>query len=498
MGHKIVKVYRLDKTGRMKGYNTGMDRQFSWKRTDDIEIDLADLLKRLCWQWRWIAVCALASAVILGVYGLQKDRSDPVSVEVSDKANEGELSETEEQAVQSAVLLEREIRGLETYLDSSVLMHLDPYHKNRVVMLFCIENAKRQQMQKITEAYLNFVTNGGAADAMTKSCGWKMDKSCMAEVISAYQKTYSPPYQVIVDEMFDSGMMPYQLFYVEVTGSDEQAAEKMAGDMQSVLENYSVRVKKEIGSHALTLVNCMKNTTIDSSLQSQQHDKKTLLSSSKANLKTMTDAFNKQQMTAYKKAVGMEDEDVKDQAEEFLTESKTDFGIKYALLGALGGVFVFCSLFICGYLFRDTVKSAEELKRLYTFPFLGAVTLNEKGSMAKRTHDVEQEKAWMLKRIKFACKKHGIEKLCAVSGNLYHLREKDCLENIAGQLKDCGIHMTIAENAGMDIEVLDRLAETGNVLIVCRTGKTTHQMIDDAMDFYMENDITVIGVIAFS
>ena len=55
--------------------------------------------------------------------------------------------------------LEREIIGLETYLENSVLMQLDPYHKNKVIMLYWIDRAERQELPVITESYLHFVLN---------------------------------------------------------------------------------------------------------------------------------------------------------------------------------------------------------------------------------------------------------------------------------------------------------------------------------------------------
>ena len=135
----------------MKGKK--MEEKYSWKRTDEIEIDLADLLKRLCGQWKQIAACAAVFAVILGGYGILKDKN---SMEMNEQETaalaqaEGiELTEAEEQAVADAVLLEKEIRGLETYLEHSVLMNLDPYHKKKAVMVYCISHVKRQEVAAI-------------------------------------------------------------------------------------------------------------------------------------------------------------------------------------------------------------------------------------------------------------------------------------------------------------------------------------------------------------
>ena len=161
-----------------------MDGQYSWKRTDEADIDLSELLRGIFGQWKRIVFCALVFAVCLGGYGYRKERNASA---VSDIAQDEDilLTEAEEQAVEDAVQLEREIEGLETYLDNSVLMQIDPYHKNKCIMLYCISQADRQKLPEITESYLNFLLNGGAADRLLEAeSGRKMDKSCLAELIS--------------------------------------------------------------------------------------------------------------------------------------------------------------------------------------------------------------------------------------------------------------------------------------------------------------------------
>ena len=64
-------------------------------------------------------------------------------------------------------------------------------------------------------------------------------------------------------------------------------------------------------------------------------------------------------------------------------------------------------------------------------------------------------------------------------------------------MKQLGIDMHTAENASADTAAWDSLAEAGNVLMIVKTGVTTHRMIDDAMRFYLENGIAVAGAAAF-
>lgn len=479
-----------------------MDKQYSWKKTEDIEIDLMDLFRRLCRKWKQIMVCALVSAVILGGYGYLKGKAasftDPL-----DSSEEIGLTEGEKQAVEEAVLLNHEISGLEMYLNNSVLMQLDPYHKSRFVMLYRIDNAKRQELQAITESYLNFAANGGAADALRKTGSWKMDKSCLSELISAYQKTYSFPYQTVLDETAGSSILTESFFYVEITGKDAKTAKKMALDIQDVLKEYSKEVKENAGSHRLVLTSSAESMTADSGLLSQQHDKKVLLSSNRTGLRAMTDGFSEQQMAAYEEAAMMDHEQKElpesdeDLTDDGLPDENYRWNIKYIFLGLAGGIFAYCGIFACWYIFSDKLKSMDELKRLYVFPFYGGILLKSKDAEGIEQDTGGSGKIQVLNRIRLVCKKKKLSKLCVASASVYSEKEIECLKSIAQELEQWNIEMMVMENTITNTAVWDCIEETGNVLMVCRIGKTTHQMIDDEMSFYVETGIDVIGAIAF-
>ncbi len=467
-----------------------MDGQYPWRRAEETEIDLTDFLKKFCRQWKRITICALACAFLLGMAGWLRGRNGPDAGSREQEyaeSEEIELTEPEQQAVEDAMRLEREIIGLETYLENSVLMQLDPYHKNKVIMLYWIDRAERQELPVITESYLHFVLNGGAADALLKSGSWKLDKGCLAELISAYQKTNSLSYQIVSDSSSDSSTVPGSFFYVEITGRNAKTAENMAQDMQNLLEKYSESAQKNAGSHRLTLIDCTKNVTADSSLQSQQHDKKALLSSSKTSLISMINGFSVNQKQAYYAAGGIKNEDKEELENEAGTDSYRRI-IKYMFLGLAGGIFAYGGIFFCWYFFSGQIKSPEEMKRLYTMPVYGKLVPENRN----------QEKARMLNQIRIGCRRRGIKKLYAASDFMLGVKERECLESIAVQLREWDIDMEAAENAIADASLWDEIPEAAGVLMVCRLGLTTRNMIDDGMNFYLENDIAVIGSVVFS
>ena len=117
-----------------------MDKYNSWKRTDETEIDLADLLRSLCIRWKKIAACALASSIIFAGYGWMKNR-EGLDKDLTDLAQEAVLTVKEQQAVADAVQLDQETGKLEEYLENSILMQLDAYHKTEYIMFYSIDRA---------------------------------------------------------------------------------------------------------------------------------------------------------------------------------------------------------------------------------------------------------------------------------------------------------------------------------------------------------------------
>ena len=108
----------------------------------------------------------------------------------------------------------------------------------------------------------------------------------------------------------------------------------------------------------------------------------------------------------------------------------------------------------------------------------------------------EREKAQMMNRVRLACQKQEASMICLATDFSLNEQEKECLDSVSKQLKEWGINTVLGENISGNISVWDKLTEAGIVLMVYKIGTTTHQMIDEEMNFYLENDIAVIGAVA--
>ncbi len=463
-----------------------MDRTDSYKKAGELEIDLADLMCSFFMKWKQTAVCALAGMILLGGYGYLKNQNAGVPVQAV--TEETELTENEQWIVAEAVQLKKENDAVEEYIENSILMQADAYHRESVLLQYCIQGADLHTLPKAVESYAAFLSYGQAAEAVQKSDQLFQDTQAvyLAELITAWQAADSQQ-EIILDSSGD--LETEKIMYVEVSGKDRKMAQQLADAVQKELGKYASAVKKKCGSHELVLLNEISRTRADNTLLLQQREKRSLLKTGRDNLETMTDGMSEMQKKAYAEESGIE----KDEETDIITGSGTSV-LKYMILGLCIGVFAYGCVFVCLYLMRNAVRSENEFQEYYNIPLYGSVSVRKKAGktgQGKAGNRMDQT----LGRIRLACKKQGIEKICLALEFLGGAKEQDVLEQILQQFQDWGIHAVMGKVPDSDISQWDMLEEAGTVLLACRIGETTYPMLNHAMDFYLENDINVMGAV---
>lgn len=466
-----------------------MNENQSWKKTQEVEINLLDLLMKLCKQWKQILVCAVVFACLLGGYRFIKGSGEAQTNGAAVSTEGIVLTKDEQKRVDGAVTLSDEIEANQKYMDESILMNIDPYHKDRAVLLYSIEDVSKRTKQRIVESYLSFIKDGGAIKELKEKAPdtWTMDDSYLAEVIYAYQSNDSST-QIVLNETTAN-----TLFYIEVTGKDDKMVAELSEGLQEAVDAYQDSVKENAGEHTLTLLSNEQGVKSDNDLATKQHDKNYQLSNNLYNLKTLTDTFSEQQKAVYEEQIAKAD-DVK-----VIKKKDSGISIKWLVLGFAVGIFIYCCIFACFYLLRDTVKSVEELKTHYTFPIFGSIILKKgtKGTgedlSGSQKDDYERQRAQLLNRIRLACQSKEITRICIASDFSFSEQEKSFVESASKQLKAWGIETVVGENVAGNVSVWDTLTEAGSVLMLYKLGTTTHQMIDEEMRFYTENQLNVMG-----
>ncbi len=481
MGHKNIEK-QMDE-------GTGMSKNCPWKRSQELEIDLSEMLQGFLGKWRQILICAFAAAVLAGGYGLFADRSSSDALELFG-AQEAGLSLEEQNAVEEAVELDWKINEWNEYLENSALMQINPFQCSYSVSLYSIDGITDSSQAKIIESYLNFLANGGAVHALKQydKAEWGMEERYLGELISAWAKT---------DGANPSGVNRENtapVIYVQVAGKDSKITRRLAEDIQAVLKDYSSFVKKACGSHKLSLVSSEESTKIDRNLQAQQNEKKSALKTDKMNLKVLTDAFSTQQWNLYENTSGTQKREEDNMTEKDNTYT-SDF-CKYLIFGFAGGIFVCFFIYAVWYVLHDTIKSAGEFRSYYTIPLYGSISFSEKRKdKAGQKGAYEKEIEKVLNRLKLVCEKKEISNIALSADFVLDNQEQECIRDIAAQIRPWGIEASVIENVCEDLDGWNKAAESGNILMMCRTGTTTRRIIDEEMEICAENGMNVMGAV---
>lgn len=564
MGHRLA-----------GGDNKTMDTGRSFRRAEGTQIDLSDLSVRIFRHWKRLVICALAGAVLAGGYGylagsdragdpdhaVQADKDTSAADSVADgSAEDDSVAETEmkteeerAQGVSDALALVQEIREMEEYMEQSVLMQTDPNHKKRTVLLYSIEDTDGHSLQKITESYLSFLTNGGAVEALKKADRtWKrMDTGYLAELITVSQKA-GGSCQFYSDRSIEN--IPLEMcLYVEAVGADAGMTKKLAEDISGILEAYSRKVRDVCGMHELVRISSESGEKADAALLAQQKDKRSQLSAGRTNLKTLLDGFDEEQKIMYQTAYGKmfltkeedradsgyvtqnpdpgakkqtpeteqgdqkqnmnvvqegRDQDAaqKDQSQtgdddrtvsDSLSTANDPSGqnrgihMLYVLSGLLAGSFFYILCYTAWYVLHDTVKSEREFRLYYKIPFYGILSTG--GQDQAEAQDAGAKRAGLAYRIWFACKKRNLSAVFLAAEFSSGQETDSCVQELAGQLHGCGIDAVLLEKVPQNPSVWNMLTENGAVLLLCKMDRTTYRDVDDAMEFYLENKIEVLG-----
>ena len=325
------------------------------------EIDLKDLLFTLLYRWRPILLVAVAFGLVLGSYkvvtGLQSQQDAALVVESREAYEEDMVSYEEglDSYEKNIENIQTAIKELDRYMEGSILMKIDPYDKPvaSADLLFQMEESVSQ-------------TEGAGADVDPADSLVKLYSSNLLRQMDweGLERELGVE-QIYLRELISvSGDQGSNTLTVTATYLDAATAEKL---LETFLENVDACQKNftsVVGAHTVDVVNRSVDTVLDMDLidvKKNNGDKVMSYQNSLTNMEKARDSL------------------VEPELPEELSKRKVAMsGIKYALIGGVGGAFLmafyFCMIYVlCGKLHTD-----EEVKDQFRIKILGVFGTPEK------------------------------------------------------------------------------------------------------------------------
>lgn len=325
------------------------------------EIDLKDLLFTLLYRWRPILLVAVVAGLALGSYkvvkGFQSQQDAALVVESREGYEEDKVAYEEglasyEKNIES---IQKAIKDLDRYMDESVLMKIDPYNEPVASADLLIQ----------MEEGIGRTEGAGAdmdpADSLVKLYSsnllQQMDWKGLESELGVEQTYLRELLTVLGDN--DSNTLTVTATYL-----DAATAEKI---LAAFLENVDACQKSftpVVGAHTVDVVNRSVDTVLDM----------TLIDLKKSNSDRVLAYQNS--LTNMEKAM---ESLVEPELPEELSKRKVAMsGIKYALIGGIGGAFLMAFYFCMVYVLCGRLHTDEELKDQFRIKILGVFGTPEK------------------------------------------------------------------------------------------------------------------------
>lgn len=483
------------------------------------EINLVDVLWKIAFAWRALLVVGIAFALLVPAAMYAKDlkaykasslkqatlenaKDNTLSKEESRKSLVKSLSDDEINAVETAVMYEKELGAATDYCENSPVMAIDPYHSDEIVLEYYIRSGyeldetgtnKESYTPALVAAYLNLINNGSAANSISEASNGSLSSSDILELISAAAST------------------SMNNVTITVTGADEKTRNAIASGIQSEIESHTKGFTDTIGTHEIILLSEYKVNRVNQDILKKQSTAKSAVVTAKDNLAKTRKGMSEAQLDLLMLASGDVESAAVNAAQVTNEEEKNtnvavakpSFRVKYAVIGLIVGIFIVIVIIFLREVLSGKMRYEYELKELFGVDVLGVLRkdktyrgidklLYNLRYRNKRQLTEEEARSHLVKNISLICKEKNVQSLFVTGSCLTELAESSRTA-IINELSSSEVTVSFGDNVIYDKESLEAANEIKNLLIVEKIGVSAIEEITKEIETVKEHGVDIIG-----
>lgn len=455
------------------------------------EINLIDIFWGILFNWRQILCVGIVFAVLLsGVKYARDIKNYQKEQNVTEEQGKTELTESEEEQVESAKELMERIEEYEDYLNTSVYMQLNPYEKHVLEMQYFVksdytinytEDRKRDYTEAIMAMYGDYVTSGEMSQKTIKEAKLSVSQAEFSELRSYVQSGTSIKIVIAYPEEEKLGII----------------SESVKAQLEQKEEKF-----QELGSHELILVRESQNVVVDTGLLERKN-------SIANNIATINTQLNTLKADMTDKQLSLLDSEQEENIREVI---KPEFNFIYMILGAFLGAFLMSVWTVCKIFFTVKLQNSEEICTLYKVRLLGEIKIQPKKkyflsaiddklleikNRKKKKLSTEQQVKMVSAKIALSCQQNKAECIY-MTGSEYENADVAILDMLKKELIMQGIQVKEGGNIFYDAESLKEGTAVGNLLFVEQKKQSIYSEISNELNLAKEQNNNILGIVVLT
>ena len=471
---------------------------------DEVEIDLLDLFWELLMQWKPILICmVLCGSLLMPAMYLKNLRSYRASLAASEALIEkvsgaedeeaaeemgSALEDTEQKAVDNAVMSYRQLQDLQYVYDSTIQYRLDLRNLRTLNMLYGIQVEDGSRAYVVCDAYVAHLNSTEAKKELAAVYG-------LTDPEEAGQMVNPVTGSAGVNPVTGSAGVDFSVEALIPEGVD---AEEVADCIERICKEYQTESGKGLGTNTISLISKDERAFADTAIISARADLENRIMSAEATLKTAYDAFSDDQKRVYDYLISQMDPeaDKEDEAaaDESAAASATQADIaapamnpKYFLLGMLLGAFLYAGVYVVWWVMSPKVRQSDEMTGWLGVRPLGEIrgypakTAVEKFFKDKWVYSIrykdrlDAEKALLTIRERLQLMPENANGLLFIQPTEMTARQKEFVDRI---IQDASREiMLISPEEAASVEIEEQLARHPQVVLVSSAGRTPYKAV---------------------
>lgn len=425
------------------------------------KIYVYDMLKYSVKKYITVIVCLVLSCCLIFAYSNRKEDS------TNDTTVSSELTQTDINAVNNMVTV-RSLYNIATY-------HYYNGVLNRISALAVPKNIVQYKVSGIDNA----------ADVCNILAASLKEYGVRTSILDKYEAvTNGSEYDTLI-----SAEVNDNFFTIKIVGQNKDMCLEMTSIIEdAVLEKFD-GIKSEYSGAALTKTNEYYDSSMDEDILEAQKLKKSVFERAYNDYKTALSGLSTKQKQEYNRRISGTTADStvnstsaeKSSLKQYIKNYMTKKWLLISLLaGILSGIVVNCII----YCFKKTIRNVEEIEDSHKYGFV--LNCNHKNN---------KDKGYDLNLIQ---KKLGDSNETTVYLDTdCELSEKnnEFIEALKAQLKKKGYDLSVIGSAIDDNG--DMNVKQGAVILVRKVMKSRYDLLCKETQIYEDNDVNVVGVIAF-
>lgn len=485
-------------------------------------ISLKELLEYVLLRWRLLIICVIIFAVVANGCSYLKSYNDSLQTRREEEnpdlsQYENELKDSEIQEVQDAVddyiSYGETYEKYKEYMDNSIKMQLDANAVPTTKIIYQITG--NSELKNISDTFVEMFPNDDVFKQINEKTNWDVNSSYINELISV---TNSDMATISLGEQSMSNVLENNsqenepiLLSIRIISDSQENCEVMETVVETELETITAELQRQFGKFSIQKVGEAYSEETNKELLSDQQSCINEMNTVSNVIKNIETALSEQQQAYFLALLNSNNENsttvMESGQEEVSTISYID--IKYIILGAIVGIFVFAFYTMCKFLFNRHLMSLNFIKIDLHSPLLEVFAIDEQNKKIGRhldkwirnffvqrneTFSKEERLQMLCTNIKVFMRKKNIEEIY-LTGSISTTEISQFLQELKVYLDKSKITFVTGNSILYDANSLEMFTEKKGVVFIEQIGKSLNDEIHKELQYCNEYSVENIGIV---